>query len=181
MTAINQPELWGAGPVSQATWVPGVLRGYRLMDVRRLRTKPQVWTLHGARQPWPGRELRATCPEPEPCSEPPGDNCTCGIYHGYQPSFGTAEGVGLYWLCVTESSGATVLGTLGFRSSFTRVVAAARRSSRSTPPPESPWWYDQYRVMDQLGIQTFLTAKDLVTAFPPDDLSSLLPPFSATA
>ncbi len=147
--------------------VPGVLRGFRcwalpLPGARQARGLP----LASIRRPglrWT-QPMRAGCdvdPDHEAAGAPV-HGCTCGLYAWYLPRNavvlpGTVFGV-------IEASGRVLMADRGFRAERARVRAVASRDAAVVA------------ACRRAGIETFRTRRQLLRAYPADDVSALIPP-----
>lgn len=113
----------------------------------------------------------------------PGRDCTCGFYartaddlHGY--GMDGIQGI-------IKASGRTVLGRNGFRAERARIVALYGSSWSGSYFEYLNWenvaWANNFpeareKLADYYGVPFFSTKEEAFEAFPPDDLSALLPP-----
>ncbi|HET6910190.1 MAG TPA: hypothetical protein VFH54_12680 [Mycobacteriales bacterium] len=164
------------------TLVPGRLRGYRAwaldlagvvdgrgLGLRPLRDVDVTWdvTLDAqcvkdtntfqflARVPWRDVPERIHGASPSP-------DCDCGIYGWYDPQDTRIARGHVYG--VIDATGRVLLGQHGFRASQATVRALVAAN-----PLLTSWW-------ESKGIDVYPTLDDLVQAYPPDDVSELVPP-----
>jgi hypothetical protein len=151
--------------------VPGSLRGYRTWRLRRrdvpegmlpmtsLTRRHVVWTpTLTARCAASDLEMRKV-PEFEDHSAPH-LGCNCGIYAWYTPD-DTARLKGRIFGAV-EASGLVLMGDRGFRAERVRVVAVVTRKSKLAV------------ACQQAGITVYAHRRELVGAYPPEDVSALI-------
>ena len=189
---------WGGGEDGRPLLVPGTLRGYRLMTVVSLERRPAFLSLRGGWTGWITPELTAECLAPRrgviwhaphhdlsACLDSPGNDCFCGIYNGYDPSFESLDRPSFHWVAVTANWGKIILGPHGFRAAHARLLAVAPRqgslehwtqfqSAADTAP-----WRQQHHFMLGFGVHVLPSLSQLVRAYPPDDASHLRPTSAA--
>lgn len=152
--------------------VPGSLRGYRTWRLRRRRCvdgQLPMTSITRRRVVWtPVLTARCTPRDVDRLAEPtievdhraPARGCTCGIYAWYA-SDDSAMLPG-HAFGVIDATGAVLMGDRGFRAEHARVVAVATRNRRLAS------------ACQRAGIAVFTRKRDLVRAYPPDDVSALL-------
>jgi hypothetical protein len=158
--------------------VPGALRGYRtwrpvrrraqlgpgMLPISSLSRRGVVWST----------QLEARCTPPDVSSKAfggsilPGDHpapfngCECGIYAWYDPRDTRILHARVFG--VVEASGLVLLGDRGFRAQRARVAAVVTRSRRVAA------------ACTEAGVEVFRSRRQLVRAYPPEDVSALIGP-----
>ncbi|MFS8584282.1 MAG: hypothetical protein FWJ72_04290, partial [Acidimicrobiia bacterium] len=167
----------GGGDGARAL-VPGTLRGYRTW--RLLRRAPEDGALpltsvtRGVR--W-APTLTAECAPLEPgvdglpegagAHRAPTAGCRCGIYGWYDPH--DADILRARVFGVVQASGLVVMGERGFRAERATIAAVVTRNRRLA------------RACERAGVAVYRRKRDLLAAFPPEDLTALLGPRPAPA
>jgi hypothetical protein len=158
--------------------VPGALRGYRTW--RPVRRKVELSygmlplsSLSRRGVVWP-TQLEAVCTPPDvgsksfggsilPGNHPaPFDGCECGIYAWYDPRDTRILHARVFG--VVEASGLVLLGDRGFRAQRARVTAVVTRSRRVAA------------ACGDAGVEVFRSRRQLIRAYPPEDVSALIGP-----
>lgn len=182
----------------EETLVPDVLRGYRGWQVR----DSQLHST-GVSHRWAAPEVSARCLaqpvnggfEPDcPCDlcrsnthAPPVRDCTCGIYGWYSPHDTRLVEADVFG--VVEATGRVVLASHGFRAEQARILALAIAPLHSVRNPFSASIYstiygrelpspsdlhDLARWAKTQNIPVFRDRTELLTAFPPKDMTALV-------
>jgi hypothetical protein len=158
--------------------VPGALRGYRTWRPvrRRVELRPGMLPISSLSRRgvvWP-TQLEAHCTPPDVGSKAfggsvmPGDHpapfngCECGIYAWYDPRDTRILHARVFG--VVEASGLVLLGDRGFRAQKARVAAVVTRSRRVAA------------ACTEAGVEVFRSRRQLVKAYPPEDVSALIGP-----
>jgi hypothetical protein len=173
-------RLCGGGDADRSL-VPGSLRGYRTWrPTRRSEVVPEgllpLAAVSRRKVLWPA-VLSARClplelprrpggeaPEdlPPDSHRAPETGCDCGIYAWYAPDDTRMMHARVFG--VVEASGLVLMGERGFRAEHARVVAVVTRSRRVAAACEAA------------GIVVYRRRRDLVRAYPPEDVSELIGP-----
>jgi hypothetical protein len=158
--------------------VPGALRGYRtwrpvrrkvelsygMLPLSSLSRRNVVWRT----------ELTAECTPPDvggkafggsvlPGDHPaPYNGCECGIYAWYDPRDTRILHARVFG--VVEASGLVLLGDRGFRAQRARVAAVVTRNRRVAA------------ACSDAGVQVFRSRRQLIRAYPPEDVTTLIGP-----
>jgi hypothetical protein len=106
------------------------------------------------------------CPDNKPEHRAPGADCTCGIYGWYSPDDPLNEHRGEV-VGVTENSGKIQLGTRGFRTERSKILAIAPTPNTSFSPFTRHKFREMFRVQYP-RVETFLSFQQLVKRYPPD-------------
>ncbi len=146
--------------------VPGVLRGFRCWALPAPAEQDASLPLASIRRPglrWT-QPMRAGCDvdSGHDVAGAPVHGCTCGLYAWYLPRNavvlpGTVFGV-------VEASGRVLLADRGFRAERGRVRAVVSRDDKLGA------------ACRREGIEVFRTRRQLLRAYPPDDVGALIPP-----
>lgn len=179
-------RLCGGGDADRSL-VPGSLRGYRTWrPTRRGETVPEgllpLAAVSRRKVLWPAvlsarclplelpRRTGGEAPDdlaPE-SHRAPETGCDCGIYAWYAPDDTRMMHARVFG--VVEASGLVLMGERGFRAEHARVVAVVTRSRRVAA------------ACEEAGIAVYRRRRDLVRAYPPEDVSELIgPPDEADA
>ena len=173
-------RLCGGGDADRSL-VPGTLRGYRTWrPTRRGEEVPEgllpLAAVSRRKVLWPA-VLSARCLPLElprrPSGEAPDDlvpdshrapesGSDCGIYAWYAPDDTRMMHARVFG--VVEASGLVLMGERGFRAEHARVVAVVTRSRRVAA------------ACTEAGITVYRRRRDLVRAYPPEDVSELIGP-----
>jgi hypothetical protein len=114
----------------------------------------------------------------------PAKKCTCGIYGWYNPKdidnhSSMFLNLDMRITAVIQASGKVILGTTGFRAQRAQVVATVEplqellRAEKASKAREIWERYEEMRAT--YGVQSFKTLPEMQEAFPPEDVSGLLP------
>lgn len=158
--------------------VPGSLRGYRTWRPVRRKVELRygmlpISSLSRRGVVWP-TQLEAVCTPPDVGSKSfggttlPGDHpapyngCECGIYAWYDPRDTRILHARVFG--VVEASGLVLLGDRGFRAQKVRVAAVVTRSRRVAA------------ACAEAGVEVFRSRRQLIRAYPPEDVSALVGP-----
>jgi hypothetical protein len=158
--------------------VPGALRGYRTWrPVRRsVQLGPGMLPISSLSRRgvvWP-TQLSAECTPPDvggkafggsvlPGDHPaPYNGCECGIYAWYDPRDTRILHARVFG--AVEASGLVLLGERGFRAQRARVAAVVTRNRRVAA------------ACAEAGVEVFRSRRQLVKAYPPEDVSALIGP-----
>lgn len=106
-------------------------------------------------------------------------DCTCGFYAVYEPHhIPHYNGCEIY--AVIEASGKIVLGTRGFRAQKARIVAATLVPLQVSRYGGSYTHEILNGIARTYNISTFTSYDDMIAAYPPEDVSELVPKEKST-
>lgn len=125
-------------------------------------TNTQVYTTRGGKVLF-GKD--ALCPRDCTNHSAPYRYCSCGIYCWYLPEQLLKNDFLVDIIGVTENTGTTVLGSLGFRAQQSKILALA-------PPPGADsigrQWYMRAIKATYPEVDVFASFNELIEAYPPD-------------
>lgn len=154
----------GAGEAGRPL-VVGTLRGYRTWRVGRTSDGSLPLTAVTRREMTWNPVTTATCAAPpEETFGPhpaPASGCSCGLYGWYRPDDTAILPGNVFG--VVEASGRVLLGDRGFRAERARVRAVVTRRRRVAAACRAA------------GIEVYPRKRDLIAAWPPDDMTTLVP------
>jgi hypothetical protein len=114
----------------------------------------------------------------KPSHPAPLRRCHCGFWAYYQPYvMDTGNTVAWTLIAAVEVSGDVVLGTKGVRAQKMRILGVMPPSELAQDPVE-PIVEAWRAVVKSLGVRQYDSLKELLAAYPPEDVSELLPKLS---
>jgi hypothetical protein len=161
----------------EETLVPGSIIGYRLFEVMPAEVRPDLGSIYYYYRWTPGVN-KAECQYG--CGNTPSKTCSCGFYGKYNYNLDTeskANGMRvdgsprMMVLGAIEAYGKVILGTKGFRAENARVLGI---SPYYRYPVNRGTFHN---LADKYKCNYYETVTDLVYAFPPPDVSSLVPEY----